>query len=100
MSNVVGLPEALQDVIRDDRLRGDCATQSSGRAKGLGIATIDIVSSAGHDARFLHAVCPTGMIFVPCKDGISHNPLESANADDPVAGTRVLVDTLIELASA
>jgi acetylornithine deacetylase/succinyl-diaminopimelate desuccinylase-like protein len=63
---------------RDDRLRGDCATQSSGRAKGLGIATIDIVSSAGHDARFLHAVCPTGMIFVPCKDGISHNPLESA----------------------
>jgi N-carbamoyl-L-amino-acid hydrolase len=36
------------------------------------------VSSAGHDARFLHAVCPTGMIFVPCKDGISHNPLESA----------------------
>lgn len=69
-------------------------------AQDLGIATIDIASSAGHDARFLHAICPTGMIFVPCKDGISHNPLESANADDLAAGTRVLVDTLIELASA
>lgn len=68
-------------------------------AANLGIPTMDIYSSAGHDARFLHAICPTGMIFVPCKDGISHNPGESAKAEDLAAGARVLVDTLVALAT-
>jgi beta-ureidopropionase / N-carbamoyl-L-amino-acid hydrolase len=70
-----------------------------GSAAGLGIPAMDIHSSAGHDARFLHAICPTGMIFVPCKDGISHNPLESAKAEDLAAGTQVLVNTLVALAN-
>jgi N-carbamoyl-L-amino-acid hydrolase len=69
------------------------------RAASLGIRTRDIFSSAGHDARFLHAVCPTAMIFVPCKDGISHNPRESATPDDLAAGTRVLAETLMALAA-
>jgi N-carbamoyl-L-amino-acid hydrolase len=69
------------------------------RAAGLGIPAMDIYSAAGHDARFLHAICPTGMIFVPCKDGISHNPRESAKPEDLAAGTRVLVDTLMALAN-
>jgi N-carbamoyl-L-amino-acid hydrolase len=68
-------------------------------AAALGIPTLDIFSAAGHDARFLHAVCPTGMIFVPCKDGLSHNPLESAKPDDLAAGARVLVETLVALAN-
>jgi N-carbamoyl-L-amino-acid hydrolase len=67
-------------------------------AAALGIRTRDILSAAGHDARFLHAVCPTGMIFVPCKDGISHNPAESARPEDLAAGTRVLADVLAALA--
>jgi len=68
-------------------------------AAALGIPAIDIHSAAGHDARFLHAVCPTGMIFVPCKDGISHNARESATPEDLAAGTRVLVDVLMKLAN-
>jgi len=68
-------------------------------AAALGIPALDIFSAAGHDARFLHAVCPTGMIFVPCKDGVSHNPRESATAEDLAAGTRVLVNVLMALAS-
>lgn len=68
-------------------------------AARLGIPAMDIFSAAGHDARFLHAVCPTAMIFVPCKDGISHNARESAKPEDLAAGTRVLVDTLVALAS-
>jgi N-carbamoyl-L-amino-acid hydrolase len=68
-------------------------------AKALGIPAMDIFSAAGHDARFLHAVCPTGMIFVPCKDGISHNARESATPQDLAAGARVLVDVLMKLAS-
>jgi len=39
------------------------------------------------------------MIFVPCKDGISHNVLESATPEDLAAGTGVLVDVLMKLAS-
>jgi N-carbamoyl-L-amino-acid hydrolase len=68
-------------------------------AKMLGIPAMDIFSAAGHDARFLHAVCPTGMIFVPCKDGISHNVRESATREDLAAGTRVLVNVLVTLAN-
>jgi N-carbamoyl-L-amino-acid hydrolase len=68
-------------------------------AAALAIRTLDIYSAAGHDARFLHAICPTGMIFVPCKDGVSHNPRESAKPEDLAAGTRVLVDMLAALAN-
>ena len=46
-------------------------------ARALGLTRSELPSPAGHDARYLHYVCPTGMIFIPCKDGISHNPAES-----------------------
>ena len=68
-------------------------------AASLALPAMDIYSAAGHDARFLHAVCPTGMIFVPCKDGISHNPRESATPEDLAAGTRVLAEVLVKLAN-
>jgi N-carbamoyl-L-amino-acid hydrolase len=64
----------------------------------LGLANMRIFSGAGHDARQLHSVCPTGMIFVPCEKGISHNEAEKATPSDLAAGTRVLVETLLELA--
>jgi len=64
----------------------------------LGLRSMDLPSAAGHDARYLHGVCPSGMIFVPCKDGISHNEAESATADDLYDGTRVLAETLLALA--
>ncbi|MGA7327223.1 MAG: hydantoinase/carbamoylase family amidase, partial [Rhodomicrobium sp.] len=43
----------------------------------LGYDAMEIASGAGHDARYLHYFCPTGMIFIPCKEGISHHPSES-----------------------
>jgi len=49
--------------------------------------------------RFLNTVCPTGMIFVPRHNGISHNPMESATAGDLAAGARVLSGVLATLAS-
>jgi len=67
-------------------------------AEESGIAHQDIYSAAGHDPRQLHYVCPTGMIFVPCRDGLSHNPAEWAEPDDLAAGTRVLADVLWDLA--
>ncbi len=73
----------------------NCIAES---AEGLGIATAEILSLAGHDARQLHYHCPTGMIFTPCKGGISHNEAESSEPADLAAGTRVLAAALIGLA--
>jgi N-carbamoyl-L-amino-acid hydrolase len=64
----------------------------------LDIPNMRIFSGAGHDARQLHFVCPTGMIFVPCEKGISHNEAENTNPRDLAEGTRVLSEVLIDLA--
>jgi beta-ureidopropionase / N-carbamoyl-L-amino-acid hydrolase len=58
----------------------------------------DIVSGATHDAKHMAGLCPTGMIFVPCERGVSHNEAERAAPADLAAGTRVLADVMIELA--
>lgn len=58
----------------------------------------EIPSPAGHDSRYLHYVCPTGMIFIPCKDGISHNEAEEITLADATAGARVLADVTFALA--
>ena len=73
----------------------DCISKS---ANLLGIAHMPIFSLAGHDARQLHYHCPTGMIFVPCHKGISHNEAESCKSTDLASGTRVLAATLAKLA--
>jgi beta-ureidopropionase / N-carbamoyl-L-amino-acid hydrolase len=67
-------------------------------AEGLGIAHMDMFSGAGHDAMHLAAVCPTAMVFAPCKDGISHNEAESAKPADLAAATRVLAAATCALA--
>ena len=51
-------------------------------------------SGAGHDAMHWTEVAPTGMIFIPCRDGISHNPAEFATMDDIVAGAEVLENVI------
>ena len=51
-------------------------------------------SGAGHDAMHWAEVAPTGMIFIPCRDGISHNPAEFAAIDDIVAGAEVLENVI------
>lgn len=51
-------------------------------------------SGAGHDAMHWAEVAPTGMIFIPCRDGISHNSVEFAAMDDIVAGAKVLENVI------
>ena len=67
-------------------------------AARLEFSHMELPSPAGHDARYLHYVCPTGMIFIPCKGGISHNEAESIEPPDAEAGARVLADVVFELA--
>jgi len=68
-------------------------------AERLGISHMRLQSPAGHDARYLHYFCPTGMIFIPCKDGISHNEAESIIPAHATAGARILAETAFELAN-
>jgi N-carbamoyl-L-amino-acid hydrolase len=63
----------------------------------LGYSRMPVVSGAGHDAVYLNRCAPTGMIFIPCKDGISHNEIEHAEAEHVAAGANVLLHTLLEL---
>jgi N-carbamoyl-L-amino-acid hydrolase len=67
-------------------------------AKMLGFSHRRITSGAGHDACNLAEVVPAAMVFVPCKDGISHNELEDATQADCAAGANVLMHTVLALA--
>ncbi len=68
-------------------------------AAGLDLPRMRMISGAGHDAMMLARVCPTGMIFVPCERGLSHNEAENATPGDLAAGARVLADVLARLAN-
>jgi N-carbamoyl-L-amino-acid hydrolase len=59
---------------------------------------MDVVSGAGHDAIYAARVAPSGMIFVPCKDGISHNEIEDAQPAHLEAGCNVLLHAMLERA--
>ena len=67
-------------------------------ARTLGLSEMDIVSGAGHDAVYLARVAPTTMIFIPCKDGISHNEIEDALPEHVEAGCNVLLQAMLSAA--
>lgn len=69
-------------------------------AGAAGLKHMRMVSGATHDAKFMADQMPTGMIFVPCKNGISHNEAECAAPEDLTAGAQVLCATLHQLANA
>ena len=59
-------------------------------AAHLGISCRNMPSGAGHDAMAFAPLFPTGMVFIPCRKGISHNPLESATLESILDGADVL----------
>ncbi len=68
-------------------------------ARKLGFRFVRMPSDAFHDALFIADICPTGMIFVPCEKGVSHNPTEFAKPEDITAGTCVLAEVLVGIAN-
>lgn len=68
------------------------------QAKRAGYTYMDIVTGAGHDAVYMADVAPTAMIFVPCKDGISHNEIEDAQPEHLEAGANVLLNAMLQAA--
>jgi beta-ureidopropionase / N-carbamoyl-L-amino-acid hydrolase len=69
-------------------------------ATELGYSHRDIVSGAGHDAGYIARVAPVAMVFVPCKDGVSHNEIEDAAPADLAAGCDVLLRAMLAQAAA
>jgi N-carbamoyl-L-amino-acid hydrolase len=76
----------------------DCVGAVRKAADKLGYSTMDVVSGAGHDAIYVARLAPAGMIFVPCKDGISHNEIEDAQPAHLEAGCNVLLHAMLERA--
>jgi N-carbamoyl-L-amino-acid hydrolase len=76
----------------------DCVGAVRAATEKLGYSTMDVVSGAGHDAIYTARVAPSGMIFVPCKDGISHNEIEDAQPGHLEAGCNVLLHAMLECA--
>jgi ureidoglycolate amidohydrolase len=64
----------------------------------LGYGWRRMVSRAYHDSLYMARICPTGMIFIPCRDGVSHRPDEYASPEATAQGVRVLALTLARLA--
>ena len=58
-----------------------------------------MVSRAYHDSLFMARIAPIAMIFIPCRNGVSHRPDEYAAPADIVRGAQVLASVLAKLAS-
>ncbi|MEZ5651777.1 MAG: Zn-dependent hydrolase [Burkholderiaceae bacterium] len=78
----------------DDALAGLVADT----AVRLGLSVRRMTSGAGHDAQMMARVCPSAMIFVPSRDGLSHNPAEYTAPHEIEAGANVLLQCLLALA--
>jgi N-carbamoyl-L-amino-acid hydrolase len=77
------------------RFDPDCVAAVREAARASGHPSLEIVSGAGHDAVYVSRAAPTAMIFIPCKDGVSHNESESADPEHAAAGASVLLRTVL-----
>lgn len=75
-----------------------CIAQIAAAAQALGHSHMPVVSGAGHDAVYMARLAPTGMVFVPCKGGISHNEIEDADPAHLAAGCDVLLQVMLQRA--
>lgn len=67
-------------------------------ANEAGLSVRRIASGAGHDAVPVSDVIPSGMIFVPCHDGVSHSETESMTAQWAANGAEVLLRAVLSAA--
>lgn len=56
---------------------------------------MEMTSGAGHDSVYASKRCPASMIFVPCREGVSHNPSEFCKEEDCALGTQVLLQSVL-----
>jgi N-carbamoyl-L-amino-acid hydrolase len=100
-SNAKGCGVTVRETIRSEpaTFSPNIVSSVAAAADRLGLPHMDIASGATHDAKFMAGRCPTGMIFIPCRNGLSHVEEEEASPEHVAAGARVLAEILAELAN-
>ncbi|MBS0245244.1 MAG: M20 family metallo-hydrolase [Proteobacteria bacterium] len=94
----LGLQIALKNILTQPAVHFDpsCIASVRAAAAASGFSTKDLMSGAGHDSAYVARVAPTTMIFVPCKDGISHNEIEYSSKEQCAAGAQVLLQAVLD----
>lgn len=94
----LGLTGTLSKIWENPPVQFDAGcVEAVRRAAGTcGFSARDIISGASHDAAYVASVAPTAMIFVPCRDGISHNEAEYSSPEQCAAGAQVLLQAVLD----
>ena len=97
LSTRTGMAIDLQQVVSftAQPFHPDCIQAVRDAAAMLGHSHMPVISGAGHDAVYAAQLAPAGMIFIPCKDGISHNEIEDALPEHIGAGCNVLLHAML-----
>ena len=90
----VGVRKELLTADKPVALDAALAAQSEAVCAEQGVSFLHMNSGAGHDAMHMTKICPTTMLFIPCRAGISHNPAEYASNEDICRGIEVLAEVL------
>ncbi|EPV5050269.1 Zn-dependent hydrolase [Cronobacter malonaticus] len=91
-----GVKVSTQQLVRFEPVQFDQAivSQIIASAERFGLSYRRMTSGAGHDAQMIARIAPAAMIFVPSKDGISHNPAEYTSEEELIQGARLLLDVV------
>ncbi|RDV03317.1 M20 family metallo-hydrolase [Undibacter mobilis] len=98
IAHALGLEVVLKNIVRQPAVHFDpqCIEAVRRGAASAGLSTRDMMSGAGHDAAYVARVAPASMIFVPCKDGISHNEAEYSSKEQCANGAQVLLQAVLD----
>ena len=96
----LGLKYSLEEFWASAGLEFDdsCITAVESAVSALGYSSMAMFSGAGHDACNVSSVVPTSMIFIPCREGLSHNVNEFAESEHVAAGCNVLLHAMLNQA--
>ena len=97
-SDKVNVSEEILTADTPVALSDELATEFGTICREMGIKHRHMNSGAGHDAMHMVKLAPTSMLFIPCKDGISHNPAEYAKLEDICVGIEVLAKMVKNIA--
>ena len=93
---------SIQSELLNADAPADCAPEVRGALADScrlhGFPFLEMVSRAYHDSLFISRIAPTGMLFIPCRNGYSHRPDEYAAPEDIARGALVLAESLAKLA--
>jgi N-carbamoyl-L-amino-acid hydrolase len=94
---------SIQSELLNADAPADCAPEVRGAladsCREHGFPFLEMVSRAYHDSLFISRIAPTGMLFIPCRNGYSHRPDEYAAPEDIARGALVLAESLAKLCS-